>query len=325
MKKIVCLVISLFSALYATEDVIVLGGGVGSLTSALYLARAGIVPIVIEGPIPGGLITQSHSVQNWPGEMEISGTDLADKVKAQVIANGAKIVSEEVVAVDFSKRPFLITTRSIGEKETKLRQAKTVIIALGSSPNFLSIPGEETYWGRGISNCAVCDGSLFRGKKVGVVGGGDAAVLEALYLSNIAKDVTLFIRKDAFKGIEEKRIQALKAKSNVKILFNTQVVEVKGSKDKLTTLVLKTNDKPNYEFPVDGLFLAIGSTPNSSLFKGSLELDSQGYIALKNGQETSVPGVYAMGDIVDPVYKQAITAAGDGAKAALQTERRLSE
>ncbi len=329
MKRTVFLILSLFSVAYGAElskvDVIVLGGGIGSLTSALYLARAGIVPTVIEGPSPGGLITQSHSVQNWPGEMEISGTKLADKVRAQVEANGAKLYQEEVVAVDFSKRPYLITTRGIGEEETTQRQANSVIIALGSKPNFLSIPGEQTYWGRGISNCAVCDGSLYRNAKVGIVGGGDAAVLEALYLSNIAKEVTVFIRKDAFRGIEETRIQALKAKSNIKVLYNTQLQEVKGTKDKLNAVVLKTSDKPAYDFPLDGLFLAIGSTPNSSLFKGALELDPQGYIVLKNDQETSIPGVYAMGDIVDPVYKQAITAAGDGAKAALQAERHLSK
>jgi thioredoxin reductase (NADPH) len=331
MKSFFLLFIFLFISVFAVdakplekEAVIVLGSGMGSLSSALYLARAGIIPLVIEGPSPGGLITQSNSVQNWPGEMEISGADLAAKVTRQVIANGAKLLLEEVVAVDFSKRPYLITTRGIGEEETKQRLAQCVIVALGSKPNFLAIPGEDTYWGRGISNCAVCDGALYRGRKVAVVGGGDAAVLEALYLSHIAKEVFLFVRKGAFKGIEEKRIQTLEAKANVKIFFNTQVQEVKGTKDNLTTLVLKSGDKPKYEQPIDGLFLAIGSQPNSQLFKGALELDAQGYIILKNGQETSVPGVYAMGDIVDPMYKQAITAAGDGAKAALQVERELS-
>ena len=332
MKRTLILFLSLFSIVFSSEpsalvieDVIILGGGIGSLTSALYLSRAGIVPIVIEGPNPGGLIIQSHSVQNWPGEMEISGTDLVDKVRKQVVANGAKLILEEVVAVNFSKNPFLITTRKIGEQETRQRLCSNVIIAMGSKPNFLGIPGESTYWGGGISNCATCDGALYRGKTVGVVGGGDAAVLEALYLANIAKEVIVFVRKDAFSGIEETRIKALLAKSNVKVRFSTEVKEVKGIKDKLTSVTLKTKDKPDSDFPLDGLFLAIGSTPNSSLFKGKLELDPQGYIALKNVQETSVQGVYAIGDIVDPIYKQAITAAGDGAKAALQAERRLSE
>jgi len=327
MNKVLTIVF-LFSFVFAIEPIVpvmVLGGGVGSLTSALYLARAGIVPLVIEGPNPGGLIIQSHSVQNWPGEMEISGNDLAEKLRKQVLANGVKLIQEEVVSVDFSKRPYLITTRPLGETTTTQRATNSVIIAMGSKPNFLGIPGEDTYWGKGISNCAICDGSLYRGKRVGIVGAGDAAVLEGLYLSNIAKEVTVFVRKNAFKGIEEKRIKALAAKPNVKILFLSEVNEVKGVKGRLTSVMVKTKDKPVYEFPLDGLFLAIGSKPNSSLFKGQLDLDAQGYIVLKNTQETSVPGIYAIGDIVDPIYKQAITAAGDGAKAALQAERRLSE
>jgi thioredoxin reductase (NADPH) len=280
--------------------------------------------VVVEGPNPGGLITQSHSVQNWPGEMEISGLDLGDKIRAQAIANGAKVLNEEVVAIDFTKRPFQMTVKRVGEEKTRKIESKSVIIGMGTKPNFLGIPGEQTYWGRGISNCAICDGSIYRGSKVGVVGGGDAAVLEALYLSNIAKEVTVFVRKDSFKGIEEKRIQTLRSKANVKIFFNTELKEVKGSKDKIESVVLKTKDKPNTLYTLDGLFLAIGSTPNSQLFKGVLDLDAQGYILLKNNQETSIPGIYAIGDIVDPVFKQAITAAGDGAKAALQSERFLT-
>jgi thioredoxin reductase (NADPH) len=322
MRKLFVLLV-LSSLGFSGEPVLILGGGVGSLTSALYLARAGLEPIVIEGPMPGGLITQSDSVQNWPGEMEITGTALAEKIKAQAVASGAKVLGEEVVGVDFSKSPFKVRVRKIGEEKTRELKAKCVIIGMGTQPNRLGIPGEDKFWGKGVSNCAICDGSLYRGERVGIVGGGDAAVLEALYLANIAKEVTVFVRKDAFKGIEEKRIQVLKAKSNVKIQFETEVTSVKGN-EKVTGVVLKTKGK-EVEFPLDGLFLAIGSKPNSALFKGVLKLDAQGYIALQKGQETSIPGIYAIGDIVDPVYKQAITAAGDGAKAALQAERRLSE
>ena len=325
MQKALLICLFLSQSLFAVEDVLILGGGIGSLTSALYLSRAGLKPVIIEGPNPGGLIVQSHSVQNWPGEMEISGTALADKVRAQVVANGAKILAEEVTAVDFSKKPFQVTIQPIGEKTSRIMTANSVIIGMGTKPNFLGIPGESTYWGKGISNCAVCDGSIYRGRKVGVVGGGDAAVLEALYLSNIAKEVTVFVRKNAFKGIEETRIQALKAKSNVKILFDTQVKQVKGTADTLKSVLLKTERKSEYEMPLDGLFLAIGSTPNSQLLKGKVDLDAQGYVIVKDAQETSIPGVYAIGDIVDPIFKQAITAAGDGAKAALQAERFLSE
>lgn len=327
MKSYFFTLIAACTAVFAAEnqEVILLGGGIGSLTSAIYLSRAGLKPVVLEGPSPGGLIIQSHSVQNWPGEMEISGTKLADKVRAQAKANGASLLLEEVVAVDFSKRPFEITSRGVGEKITQKRLSDTVIIAMGTKPNLLGVPGEDTYWGKGISNCATCDGSLYRGKRVAVVGGGDAAVVEALYLSNIAKEVTVFVRKNAFKGIEETRLQTLQKKKNVTIVLQSAVVEVLGTSDLLTGVKIKTVGKPDYIFPIDGLFLAVGSTPNSDLFKGILELDAQGYIVVKNGQETSIPGVYAIGDIVDPVYKQAITAAGDGAKAALQAERFMSD
>ena len=307
------------------HSVVVLGGGIGALTSAIYLARGGLEPVVIEGPSPGGLITQSHSVQNWPGEMEISGPELAEKVRKQAEENGVKFRSEEVVAVDFSKRPYMIVTRSIGTKrETKIL-AESVIIAMGTRPNFLGVLGEADYWGRGVTNCAICDGSLYRDQVVGVVGGGDAAVLEGLYLSNIAKEVNIFVRKGSFKGTEEKRLQTLLAKPNVKVHFNTQVKEVRGNQEGLTSVLLKTAGKSDSTFPINGLFLAIGSQPNSQIFQHALQLDEKGYILLKKDQETSLPGIYAIGDIVDPKYKQAISAAGDGAKAALQAQQYISD
>lgn len=304
------------------EPVVILGGGVGSLTSALYLGRAGYQPLVIEGPTPGGLLTQSSSVQNWPGEMEVTGYQLVEKMHAQAEANGARFLSEEVIGVDFSKRPYTITTRTLdGSKKTHQIQAESCIIAMGTKPNFLGIPGEQEYWGKGVTNCAICDGALYKGKVVGVVGGGDAAVVEALYLSNIAREVHVFVRKDALKAIEEKRIQAVKEKTNVKFHYNTSLSEVKGDGENVTGVVLNNGSK----FPLDGLFLAIGSTPNTGVFKNALKLDKQGYILLEKDQETSVKGVYAIGDIVDPVYKQAISASGDGAKAAMQSQQYLSD
>lgn len=307
------------------EPIVILGGGVGSLTSAIYLGRAGLSPLVIEGSMPGGLLTQSHSVQNWPGEMEIAGSLLTEKMREQAEANGARFLNEEVISVEFSKRPFTITTRSLDGKETVHKiEAESCIVAMGTKPNFLGIPGEQTYWGRGVTNCAICDGSFYKDKIVGVVGGGDAAVLEALYLSNIAKEVHIFVRKNALRAGEEKRVQILRDKPNVKFVYNTTVQEVKGNEDKVTSVTLKTNSKTT-NFPLDGLFLAIGSTPNSAIFKKALKLDSKGYILLQKDQETSIKGVYAIGDIVDPVYKQAISAAGDGAKAALQAQQYLSD
>lgn len=312
------------------HSVVILGGGIGALTSALYLGRAELRPVVIEGHIPGGLLTQSHSVQNWPGEMEIEGQRLTDKMRKQSEANGAQFYADEVVAVDFSKRPFVITTRSVSGRKPKQRQirAQSCIIAMGTEPNFLEIPGEngpKGYWGRGVTNCAICDGNLYRDQVVGVVGGGDAAVLEALYLSNIAREVFVFVRKDKLKATEEKRIQTLLAKANITIMYNTQVVEIKGDGNKVKAVSLKTIGKRPVDHPLDGLFLAIGSQPNSRIFKGAVELDSQGYVVVHSGQKTSVEGVYAVGDIVDPIYKQAISAAGDAAKAALQAQQYISD
>jgi len=309
------------------EPVVILGGGVGSLTSAIYLGRSGLSPLVIEGPTPGGLLTQSHSVQNWPGELEIIGADLTDKMHAQAEANGARFLSEEVVAVDFSKRPFTITTRTLdGTDKITQMKAESCIIAMGTKPNFLKIPGEEKYWGKGVTNCAICDGSLYKDKVVGVVGGGDAAVVEALYLSNIAKEVHVFVRKDSLRAIEEKRAEMLQTKPNVKIVYNTTVEAIGGDEDGVTSVMIKTGEKGvQRKFPLDGLFLAIGSTPNSSIFQKALKLDDKGYILLEKDQQTSVNGIYAIGDIVDPVFKQAISAAGDGAKAALQSQQYLSD
>jgi thioredoxin reductase (NADPH) len=302
--------------------VVILGSGVGSLTSALYLARAGVAPLVVEGQNPGGLITQSHTVQNWPGEMDIEGAQLTDKIRKQVEANGAQFLREKVIKVDFTQRPFKLTLSTFGPKP-KIHEisAEACIIAMGTEPNFLGIPGEKDYWGKGVTNCAVCDGSFYRDQVVGVVGGGDAAVLEALYLANIAKEVHVFVRKDSMRAIETKRLELLKEKSNVKFHFDTAVQAVKGDGQKVTGVVLSSKKT----LPLDGVFLAIGSKPNSEVFKGALQLDDKGYILLKKDMETNIQGVYAVGDIVDPIFKQAISAAGDGAKAALQAQQYISD
>lgn len=308
--------------------VVVMGGGIGGLTSALYLARSGLTPLVIEGTAPGGLLKQSHSVQNWPGEIEIEGASLVEKVRLQAKENGAQFLSEDIISVDFSKTPLIISTRSAKTGQVRQIRANASIIAMGTEPNFLHIPGEtgeNGYWGRGVTNCAICDGPLYKDQIVGVVGGGDAAVLEAFYLSNIAKEVYVFVRKNSLKAIEKKRVEALLERPNIKIIYDTEVVSIQGDGEKVTGAVLKSKNKKCYEMPLDGLFLAIGSKPNSSIFKDVLKLDKSGYIVLQKDQQTSKEGVYAVGDIVDPVYKQAISASGDGAKAALQAQQFLED
>lgn len=313
----------------SSHPIVILGGGIGALTSAIYLERAGIHTIVIEGRRPGGSISQSPLVQNWPGVMEISGQDLVGKVKEQALANGATLLSQEVISVDFSARPYVITTREIADREKIHRyKAYTCIIALGAEPNFLGVPGEQGdngYWGRGVYSCAVCDGALFKEKTVAVIGGGDSAIIEALYLSNIAKQVYVIVRSKDFRGVDSQKKQQLHKKGNIQVLFETSVEEIQGDGSKLTHLHLNNTGKHlHYQLAVDGAFLAIGAKPNSYLFKNQLQLDPQGYIILKKDQETSIEGVFAIGDVVDPVYKQAISAAGDGAKAALQAEKYLS-
>lgn len=306
------------------DPVVIIGSGVGALTSAVYLQRAGINTLVIEGDNPGGAIAQSPNVHNWPGELDINGQTLVEKIRAQAEANGAKFVSKEVIGVDFHHRPFSITTRDIYEPEKmETIQAKACIIAMGSKPRLLGVPGESGesgYWTKGVYTCAVCDGALFRGKTVAVIGGGDSAIIEADYLSKLAKKVYVILRSDQFRTVESMRKDVLIQKDNVEVLYNTKVNQITGNGTKVTHLNLST-DK---ELPVDGVFIAIGATPNTELLANQIDLDTNGYIRLVHDQETSIPGVYAIGDIVDPVYKQAISAAGDGAKAALQVERYLS-
>ncbi|MDE3055963.1 MAG: FAD-dependent oxidoreductase [Verrucomicrobiota bacterium] len=323
IKHLCCYLSCLLGSLLGLSDVksvVILGSGIGGLTSALYLARAGIETFVVEGPLPGGLITESHLVQNWPGEFAIGGTELMAKVRQQTEANGVHFVQKEVVDVDFSTRPFSITLRSSEEERGKeLWQTQSCIIATGTTPNFLGVSGEKEYWGRGVSNCAICDGALYRDRIVGVVGGGDAAALEALYLSRMAKKVYLFVRKGEMRAKEKTRVQALLATENVTFIPKTEVVQILGEEGEVTGVLVEKEGKRE-EISLDGLFLAIGSKPNSQIFQGKVALDAQGYIALKEGQQSSVPGVFAVGDVSDPIFKQAVTAAGDGAKAALQLE-----
>lgn len=316
------------SSLPLTEKscpVIILGGGVGGLTAATYLSRAGIESVVITGPVIGGTITQSTNIQNWPGEMAISGDVLSDKLYKQAEASGASLLAEDVVSVDFSQQPYLITTKKLFSGELKTYKADACIIALGATPNLLNVPGEDKYWAHGVYSCAVCDGALYKDKTVAVVGGGDSALVEVQYLANIAKKVYLIIRSDQMRTVEKKRAEEILSKPNVEVLYKTKIQEIKGKQDRVTHLVLESqNDQKEAELCVDALFLAIGSHPNTELFQKQLELDSKNYIVLKKDQQTSLNGVFAIGDISDPKFKQAITAAGDGAKAALQVQEYLS-
>lgn len=307
--------------------VVILGGGVGALTSAIYLQRAGINTLVIEGQTPGGAIAQSPMVLNWPGEIEIDGSALVEKIRKQAEFNGANILSYEVTHVDFTKMPLEITVRSIQNPEQiRTIRAKSCIVALGANPKLLGVPGESGehgYWTRGVYNCAVCDGALFKNKTVAVVGSGDTAVLEADYLSKIVKKVYIIIRSKDFRTVEVKRKDELLKKPNVELIKESNIVEIQGDGKKVTQIVL-AQGKQQKQLGVDGVFIAIGSKPNTELFAGQLRLDKKGYIVVTEGQKTSIESVFGIGDVVDPDYKQAISAAGDGAKAAMQLERHLA-
>lgn len=309
-----------------TREVVVLGGGVGGLTSALYLARAGLHPLVITGQNPGGALIQSPLVQNWPGEMAIRGGDLVDKLHSQAEESGANFSIAEVVKVDFSSNPYQIVIHDpLKPASERIIKTKACVIATGATPKMLGIPGESLYWLKGVHNCAVCDGNLYKDQHVIVVGGGDAAITEASYLAKFVKKVTLIIRSSTLKSIETKRKEQLLAQPNVEVLYNTVIQEICGRDGRMTNAVVKnTLDGKQRPLFSNALFLAIGSTPNTQLFKEQLELDEKGYILLVDQQQTSKPNIFAVGDVTDPYFRQAITAAGDGAKAALQAERALA-
>lgn len=302
------------------QDTVIIGGGPGALSCALYLSRANLEAYVLEGGSPGGLITQSHMVENWPGEMGIQGRKLAEKMREQVLKNGGILRKAEAVSVDFTKKPYKITAKDLTTDQLFDIYANQVVIAMGTTPNFLGIPGEKTYFGRGVSNCAICDGRFFSGKAVAIIGGGDSAILEAEYLANICKEVHIFVRKPKFKSNEHQRKEQVLAKKNVFVHYGSTVKAILGNESSVEKItVLEKGQKTSY--PVKGVFLAIGSTPNTKMFQGQLDLKKGGYIALEKGQKTTKSGIYAIGDIVDPFYKQAISAAADGAKAAIEIQQ----
>jgi len=305
---------------------LVLGGGTAGLTAAVYFAQAHIPCIVIEGPKPGGALAQSHSVRNWPGIINAPGMEIVSNIREQAKQAGTKIMSHRVTGVSLNQWPYHVTTKDLITGNEHIFKALSLVITLGAEPNYLGIPGEKEYWGRGVSNCAVCDGSLFKGKKVAVVGGGDAAIEEADYLSDIAEKVTLLVRSNAFRAKDLASKKRVLGKKNVSVVTTTEVKEVKGNGKQITGLTI-INNKTKQErlFELDGLFLAIGSRPNTSLFTGQLDLDGNSFIKLTKHQETSRRGVYAAGDVCDQEFVQAITASGDACKAALQATKFLKE
>jgi thioredoxin reductase (NADPH) len=303
-----------------TEKVIIIGGACAGYTAAIYAARANLKPVVLVGDLDGGQLSQTSDVENFPGFPEgIMGPDLMVKFRAQAERFGTRVLNRYVTAVDFTARPFALTTA-----EGEVLKTEAVIIATGATAKWLDIPSEQKLRGKGVSACATCDGFFFKQKDLAVIGGGDSAMEEATFLTKFASKVTLIHRRSEFRASQ---IMLKRAKENPKIAFqlDTTVEEVLGP-DKVEGLRLKhVKTGAVSTLPVQGLFLAIGHEPNTKPFKGHIALDEKGYIAVKRHTETSVPGVFAAGDVQDARYRQAISAAGSGCMAAIDVERYLSE
>ncbi len=300
------------------RNVIILGSGPAGLTAALYTARANLQPLVIEGNQPGGQLTLTTMVENFPGFPDgIMGPDLMEAMKAQAAKFGAEFVSGDATAVDFSQHPFRIEV-----DEDKTYEARSVIIATGASPKMLGLENEWQYMGRGLSTCATCDGFFFKDKKLAVVGGGDSAMEEAIFLTKYASSVTVIHRRDELRASKIMQERAF-ANEKIDFIWDTVVEDIKG--DPMVSSLVLRNRKTNetWEFPVDGLFIAIGHRPNTDIFRGQLEMDEMGYIETVNRTQTSVEGVFVAGDVQDQRYRQAITAAGSGCMAAIDCERWL--
>ena len=303
----------------STRRVIVIGSGPAGLTAALYAARANLQPLVIEGLEAGGQLMMTTMVENWPGYRDgIMGPDLMAELRAQAERFGAEIIQGHVTRVDLEVKPLVVQT-----SETEYA-AQALIIATGASARLLGIPSERSLMGHGVSTCATCDGYFFRNQEIAVVGGGDSAMEEAMFLTKFASKVTLVHRRDTLRA---SKIMQDKAKANAKIawMLNHEVAEVTDNgTGEVTGVVLKhAKTGVTTTLPVTGVFVAIGHTPNTSLFRGQLEMDAGGYLITRDGTKTNLPGVFAAGDVQDHVYRQAVTAAGSGCMAALDAEKYL--
>jgi thioredoxin reductase (NADPH) len=304
--------------------VIILGSGPAGYSAAVYAARANLKPLLITGIQAGGQLTTTTEVDNWPGDPHgLTGPALMQRMQEHAERFETEIVFDHINAVDLAGKPFTL----IGDSATYTADA--LIIATGASARYLGLPSEEAFMGRGVSACATCDGFFYRNREVAVVGGGNTAVEEALYLANIASKVTLVHRRETFRAekILQDKLRARIAEGKIELRLNAAVDEVLGDASGVTGVRLRHNDGATSELRVDGLFVAIGHTPNTGLFEGQLAL-KDGYLVVNGGRDgnataTSIPGVFAAGDVADSVYRQAITSAGAGCMAALDVERYL--
>ena len=306
------------------ENIIIIGSGPAGLTAAIYAARANLAPVVVEGLIVGGQLTRTSDIENFPGFPDpIPGAELMERMHAQAERLGVRFLQDEVESVDFFAGPHSGHSLHLGFSGDVL-ETRALVIATGAMARDLGLPSEKALKGRGVSGCATCDGAFFKGKDVVVIGGGDTALEDALYLSRLCKNVTIVHRRDAFRAskIMADRVQSA---ANIHVRWNAVVEEILDVAAKKVTAV-RLRDTVSGELsdlPVDGVFVAIGHAPSTALFKGKLEMDPAGYLRTEHSK-TSVPGVFAAGDVQDPRYRQAISAAGSGCVAALEAERYLA-
>lgn len=305
-----------------TVKVLIIGSGPAGYTAGIYSSRANLSPLIYEGNQPGGQLTQTTEIENFPGYPEgVQGPEMMEHIRQQALRFGAEIKSKTIAEVDFSSRPFKCT-----DEDGDVVFAETVIVSTGASAKYLGLADEEKYRGMGVSACATCDGFFYRKKNVAVVGGGDTACEEALYLSTLAKKVYLIVRKDYLRASEVMQ-RRVREKENIEILFNCNTVGLFGDDVVEGAKILENKGKENeqiFDIEIDGFFLAIGHHPNTEIFKGQLEMDTEGYIITKSPTtRTNIEGVFAAGDCADPIYRQAISAAGTGCRAALDAEKFL--
>lgn len=303
---------------------LIIGSGPAGYTAAIYAGRANLQPVLYSGMQPGGQLTITTEVENFPGYPNgVDGTQMMMDMKEQAARFGAEMRDGSIVKTDFSSRPFHLTDDRDNEIE-----AETVIIATGASAKYLGLADEEKYRGQGVSACATCDGFFYRKRTVAVVGGGDTACEEAMYLSGLAKKVYMIVRKPYLRASEIMQ-QRVKNKENIEILFETNTLGLFGENGVEGAHLVRHMGEANeekFDISIDGFFLAIGHKPNTDLFKGQIDLDEQGFIKVVPGTATTnIPGVFAAGDVADPIYRQGVVAAGSGAKAAIEADRFLQQ
>ena len=295
---------------------LIIGGGPAGYTAAIYASRAALEPVLFEGIQPGGQLTTTTLVSNFPGfEDGIDANQLMASMRAQAVKLGADIRSGSITSVDCSSRPFRVTVDG-----ADVLEAQTVIVATGASAKYLGLPSEEKYKGMGVSACATCDGFFYRRKTVAVVGGGDTACEEATYLAGLCSKVYMIVRRNVLRASEAMQ-ERVKTTPNIEILWECNTREVLGDDAGVTGVRLQRNSGEIFDVAVDGFFLAIGHHPNTELFQGQLAIDDEGYLVTEgNGTQTSVPGIFAAGDVMDHKYRQAVVAAASGAKAAIDAK-----